>query len=100
MIDKLTRIGFAKVYSTKSSRNGKRFFQELEKILLFKIERVQTDNGSEFLGGLYDYLRKRGIEHYFSYPRSPKTNSHVERFIQTIEKELWMIEGTEPLLKR
>ncbi|SMO39359.1 Transposase, partial [Balnearium lithotrophicum] len=30
-IDKFTRIGFAKVYSTKSSRSGKRFFQELEK---------------------------------------------------------------------
>ncbi|SMO68277.1 Integrase core domain-containing protein, partial [Balnearium lithotrophicum] len=28
--------------------------------------------------------------------RSPKTNAHVERFIQTVEKELWMIEGTEP----
>ncbi|SMO51966.1 Integrase core domain-containing protein, partial [Balnearium lithotrophicum] len=95
-IDKFTRIGFAKVYSTKSSRSGKRFFQELEKFLPFKIEKVQTDNGSEFIGELEDYLKERGIEHYFSYPRSPKTNAHVERFIQTVEKELWMIEGTEP----
>ena len=95
-IDKFTRIGFAKVYSTKSSRNGKRFFQELEGYLPFKIERVQTDNGSEFLGELDEYLKKRGIEHYFSYPKSPKTNAHVERFIQTTESELWMIEGTEP----
>ncbi|GAB6077294.1 hypothetical protein JCM12825_21720 [Desulfurobacterium crinifex] len=76
-----------------------RFFQELEGYLLFKIERVQTDNGSEFLGELDEYLRKRGIEHYFSYPKSPKTNAHVERFIQTTENELWMIEGTEPTLE-
>ena len=95
-IDKFTRIGFAKVYSTKSSRNGKRFFRELEEYLPFKIERVQTDNGSEFLGELDEYLKKRGIDHYFSYPKSPKTNAHVERFIQTTESELWMIEGTEP----
>ena len=95
-IDKFTRIGFAKVYSTKSSRNGKRFFQELEEYLPFKIEKVQTDNGSEFLGELDEYLKKRGIEHFFSYPKSPKTNAHVERFIQTTESELWMIEGTEP----
>jgi len=66
-IDKFTRIGLARVYSTKSSRNGKRFFQELERYLP-----------------------------YFSYLKSPKTNVHVERFIQTTESELWMIEGTEP----
>ena len=98
-IDKFTRIGFAKVYSTKSSRNGKRFFQELERYLPFKIERVQTDNGSEFLGELDEYLKEKKIKHYFSYPRSPKTNAHVERFIQTIENELWMIEGTEPTVE-
>ena len=98
-IDKFTRMGFAKVYSTKSSRSAKRFFQELEKYFPFKIERVQTDNGGEFLGELEEYLKDRGIEHYFSYPRSPKTNAHVERFIQTVEKELWMIEGTEPTVE-
>ena len=95
-IDKFTRIGFARVYSTKSSRNGKRFFGELERFLPFKIEKVQTDNGTEFLGELEKYLKEKGIEHYFSYPRSPKTNSHVEKFIQTVENELWMLEGTEP----
>ncbi|ADY73016.1 Integrase catalytic region [Desulfurobacterium thermolithotrophum DSM 11699] len=95
-IDKFTRIAFAKVYSTKSSRSGRRFFEELEKFLPFKIEKVQTDNGSEFLGELDEYLKRKGIEHYFSYPKSPKTNAHVERFIQTTESELWMIEGTEP----
>jgi transposase InsO family protein len=54
----------------------------------------KTDNGSEFFRELEDY--ERGIEHYFNYPRSPKTNAHVERFIQTIEKEPLMIKGTEP----
>ena len=33
--------------------------------------------------------------HYFSYPKSPKTNSNVERLIRSIEEELWLIEGTE-----
>lgn len=95
-IDKFTRIRFAKVYSTKSSKNGKGFFQELERYFPFKIENVQTDNGSEFLGELDKYLKGKRIKHYFSYPRSPKTNAHVERFIQTIESELWMIEETKP----
>ena len=45
---------------TKSSRSGKRFFQELERYLPFRIEKVQTDNGSEFLGELEEYLREKG----------------------------------------
>jgi transposase InsO family protein len=40
----------------------------------FDIKIVQTDNGSEFLGEFDKYLNEIGIEHYFSYPRSPKTN--------------------------
>jgi len=31
----------------------------LERYLLFKIEKVQVDNGSEFLGELEDYLREK-----------------------------------------
>jgi len=29
-----------------------------------------------------------------------QTNAHVERFIQTTESELWMIEGTEPTVDK
>ena len=49
---------------------------------------MQTDNGSEFLGELDRYLKEKGIEQYFSYPRTPKTNSNVERLIRSIEEEL------------
>ena len=46
-------------------------------------------NGSEFMGEFDKYLKEIGIEHYYSYPRTPKTNSNVERVIRTIEEELW-----------
>ena len=37
----------------------------------------------------------KGIQHYFSYLNSPKTNLNVERLIRSIEEELRLIEGTE-----
>ncbi len=61
----------------------------------FKIKKIQTDNGSEFLGEFHKYLEDIGIEHYYSYPRSPKTNAYVERLIRTIEEELCVIEGLD-----
>ena len=92
---KYTRLSYAKVYTTKSSRKAKEFFIEAIEYFSFEIKKVQTDNGSEFLGEFDKYLREEGILHYFSYPKSPKTNSSVERLIRSIEEELWLIEGTE-----
>jgi transposase InsO family protein len=94
-IDKYSRLSYAKVYATKSSRKAKEFFIEVMEYFGFEIKKVQTDNGSEFLGEFDRYLEEKGIEHYFSYPKSPKTNSNVERVIRSIEEELWLIEGIE-----
>jgi len=49
-IDKYTRLSYAKVYATKSSRKAKEFFKEAQEYFGFEIKKVQTDNGSEFLG--------------------------------------------------
>jgi Transposase and inactivated derivatives len=94
-IDKYSRLVFAKVYKNKTSRNTKLFIQEAMKYFGFSISKVQTDNGSEFMGEFDKYLEEIGIEHYYSYPRTPKTNGNVERVIRTIEEELWFIEGID-----
>ena len=94
-IDKHSRLVFAKVYEKKTSRNTKLFIQEAMKYFGFNISKVQTDNGSEFMGEFDKYLQEIGIEHYYSYPRTPKTNGNVERVIRTIEEELWFIEGID-----
>jgi len=94
-IDKYSRLSYAKLYKTKTSNKAKEFFMEMEKYFGFKIKKVQTDNGSEFLGEFNKYLNEIGVEHYYSYPRSPKTNANVERVIRTIEEELWFIEGLD-----
>ena len=51
------------------------------------IVKVQTDNGSEFLGRFHDYLEKSHIPHDFTYPHSPKINGVVERFNRTLQEE-------------
>ncbi|MDR3257104.1 MAG: integrase core domain-containing protein [Endomicrobium sp.] len=53
----------------------------------FKIKRVQTDNGSEFDGHSHDYLKGNNLTHFWNYPRSPKSNTYMERFNRTIKEE-------------
>ena len=55
----------------------------------FKIQNVQTDNGSEYLKYFHQELEKQSVPHYFSDPNCPKQNSRVERVIQTSEYEFW-----------
>ena len=51
------------------------------------IKSIQTDNGAEFLGNFDEYLKRKQIPHYFSYPRCPKINGCVERYNRTLKEE-------------
>jgi transposase InsO family protein len=53
----------------------------------FKVERVQTDNGSEFEKYFSNYVNEQQITHYHNYPRSPKSNAFIERFNRTIKEQ-------------
>ncbi|BAL81353.1 DDE-type integrase/transposase/recombinase [Caldisericum exile] len=92
-IDKHSGLVFAKVYENKTSRNTKLFIKEDIKYFGFSVAKVQTDNGTEFMGEFDKYLNELGIGYYYNYLRKPKTNDNVERVIRTIGEELWFIEG-------
>ncbi|MBC7328923.1 transposase family protein [bacterium] len=47
---------------------------------------VQTDNGSEFAGEFEDFLRNKGIIHFYTHPKRPQENGYVERFQRTIQE--------------
>ena len=91
-IDCYTKLGFSKVYRSASSGNGKDFLLNLIQAFPFKIKAIQTDNGAEYLLYFHQECLKRGITHYFSYPKTPKDNALVERLIQTTEYELWLFD--------
>mgnify|MGYP000195900628 CR=1 FL=1 len=86
-IDLFSRFSFAFAYQSLSSRIALDFYQKLKLIAPFKIEAVKTDNGLEFLGEFDQYLTRQGVKHYFSHPRTPQSNSYIERFNRTIQEE-------------
>lgn len=86
-IDLYSRFSFAYAYSRLSSEAALDFYLKLETIAPFSIKAVKTDNGLEFHGHFDDNLQKQHIIHYFSYPRTPKSNAFIERFNRTIQEE-------------
>ncbi len=77
-IDVLGKRKVMRVYPSESSRNGAKFLEECLLGFPFFIKAVQTDNGSTFLKDFDKLCQKKGIPHYFIYPRTPKQNSYVE----------------------
>ena len=86
------KIAYARMYSTKSSRSAKDFLFRLHYLIDADIINIQTDNGSEFFNEFEDALSQLEIKHYFSRPRTPKDNSIVEKFNQTLQEE-WLNDG-------
>jgi transposase InsO family protein len=86
-IDIWNRLAFAKLYTSHSSKTASVFLKEMIEYFKYPIERVQTDNGSEFNLHFEEACKELNILHFYNYPRSPKSNAFVERFNRTIQEE-------------
>lgn len=87
-IDECTRFRFIYAFEEHTPENSVRFLEMLRKAFPFKIQVIQTDNGTEFT---YKYisddtpcpfdtaLDKAGIIHKLIPPRTPWHNGKVER---------------------
>jgi len=87
-IDECTRYRFIYAFEEHTPENSVKFLKLLQKAFPFKIQVVQTDNGTEFT---YKYisddtpcpfdtaLEKAGITHKLIPPRTPWHNGKVER---------------------
>ncbi len=87
-IDECTRIRFIYGFEEHTPENSVRFFKMLQEEFPFKIQIIQTDNGTEFT---YKYisddmkcpfdiaLERAGIIHKLIPPRTPWHNGKVER---------------------
>jgi transposase InsO family protein len=47
--------------------------------LPFRVEQIQTDNGSEFQSAFHWHLLDRGLRHVYIGPSTPRLNGKVER---------------------
>ena len=88
-VDHATKLGYARMYKNKSSRSAADFLYRLRYLVNQPIENLQTDNGSEFALEFEGAAAKLGIQRYFSRVKTPKDNSEIERFNQTLEYE-WL----------
>lgn len=88
-LDIKLRFSYSRAYKRLNSQNTVDFFKKLEKVYPLRggIKTIQTDNGLEFLGEFSKYLKKKGLNHLFIYPRCPRINAYVERANRTLREE-------------
>ena len=91
-VDHASKLGYARMYKNKSSRSAADFLYHLRYLVDQSIENLQTDNGSEFAWEFERATASLGIQRYFSRVKTPKDNSEVERFNQTLEYE-WLYDS-------
>ena len=93
-IDITTRFAFAYAYKSYSSTNGRDFLNKFTAVAPFPINRIQTDNGAEFLKHFAQSCKDNNLMHYFNYPRHPQSNGHLERFNRTVQEQFahWHID--------
>lgn len=87
-IDECTRLRFVYGFEEHTPENTVKFLKMLIKVFPFKIQTIQTDNGTEFtykfisdtaISPLDKMLKKLNIKHVLIPPRTPWHNGKVER---------------------
>jgi len=88
-IEDSTKLAFARVYQSGSSRQATDFLQRLVYLTNGKLKIIHSDNGSEFAGEFEKACFALGISQVYSRARTPKDNPSLERFNWTIQDE-WL----------
>jgi transposase InsO family protein len=78
-IDDCTRLRVLRIYDRLSQKTAIQFVDYLLDKFPFRVEVIQTDNGSEFQTAFHWHLADRGIRHIYIKPATPRLNGKVER---------------------
>ncbi len=93
-IDDCTRIRVLRVYPRHDQKTAIQFLDYLLERLPFKVEVIQTDNGSEFQGSFHWHVLDRDIGHVYIRPATPRLNGKVERSHRIDAEEFYrLLEG-------
>lgn len=87
LVDLCSRWGYAVPCARVSTHRSLSFVEEAQQCAPFPFRTLQSDHGVEFSRWLTKRLEERGIAHRHSRVRTPTDNAHVERFIQTLQRE-------------
>ena len=86
-IDTVSKIAFARMYTTKSSKNAADFIKRFVYLLDHEVWNAGHDNGSEFHKHFQDMIRELGLTDYWSRVKTPTDNPINERFNRTLQEE-------------
>ncbi len=86
-IDTVSKVAFARMYTTRSSRNAADFLQRMFYLLDGSMLNALHDNGSEFHKEFILACQELRVNQYWSREHTPKDNSVNERFNRTLQEE-------------
>ena len=86
-IDTVSKIAFARMYTTKSSRNAADFLKRMVYLMDGRVLNTLNDNGSEFHKEFIAACQKLNLTQYWSRVHTPKDNAMDERFNKTLKEE-------------
>ena len=93
-IDDCTRIRVLRIYDRLNQQTAIRFLDYVLEKLPFKVEVIQTDNGTEFGSQFHYHVLDRGIGHIYIKPATPRLNGKVERSHRIDAEEFYrMLDG-------
>jgi len=86
-IDTVSKVAFARMYTTKSSRHAKDFIKRVAYLLDYELWNTCHDNGSEFEKEFQEAVTELGLGDYWSRTKTPTDNPFNERFNRTLKEE-------------
>ncbi len=95
-IDEVSKLAYARLYSTHSSRNARDFLERLIYLTEKRVINIHHDNGSEFKKEFEGACKELNIPQWYSRPHTPQDNSVLERFNRTIQEEFIEISDVDP----
>ena len=78
-IDDCTRLRVLRLYDRLNQKTAIQFVDYAVERLPFRVEVIQTDNGSEFQAAFHWHVLDKGIGHIYIKPMRPPLNGKVER---------------------
>lgn len=87
LVDLYSRWACAWPIAQPNSLLSAQFVKKAQGIAPFKFQTLQSDHGSEFSKWFTTTIEHQGFVHRHSRVRTPTDNGHIERFIQTLQKD-------------
>ena len=86
-IDDVSKLAYARLYPTHSSKQAADFLKRLHYLTEGEIINLHHDNGTEFEKDFKKACEALSLPQWYSRVRTPKDNAVLERFNRTIQEE-------------